>query len=104
MFFTWQINLKGPFTYLGNFMVNQTAYSLLIGISLTFQRQLWPEKKSIFRSEFEGKGTVPLSYSCLQTPPRKNWFYYVRREYATAINFPYIITLKILMFDRSNCD
>jgi len=32
----------------------------LIGNSLTFQRQLWPEKKPIFRSEFERKGTVPL--------------------------------------------
>ena len=46
---------KGPFTYLGNFSfrVNLPAYSLLIGISLTFQSQLWPEKKPIFRSEFE---------------------------------------------------
>ena len=44
-------------------MVNQTAYSLLIGISLTFQRQMWPEKKPIFCSEFERKGTVPLSYT-----------------------------------------
>ena len=32
-------------------------------------------------------------YSCLQTPPRENWFPYLRREYATAINFPCIITL-----------
>ena len=53
--------LKGPLTYLGNFRVNWTAYSLLIGISLTFQRQLWPENKPIFRSEYERKGTVPLS-------------------------------------------
>ena len=32
-------------------------------------------------------------YSCLQIPPRENWFQYVRRVYATAINFPCIITL-----------
>ena len=32
-------------------------------------------------------------YSCLQIPPRKNWFQYVRRDYLTAINFPSIITL-----------
>ena len=25
-------------------------------------------------------------YSCLQIPPRENWFQYVRRAYATAIN------------------
>ena len=25
---------------------------------------------------------------CLQIPPRENWFQYVRRVYATAINFP----------------
>ena len=29
--------------------------------------------------------------SCLQIPPRENWFQYVRRKYWTAINFPYII-------------
>ena len=34
-------------------------------------------------------------YSCLQIPPRENWFQYVRRVYATAINFPCIITLEI---------
>ena len=27
-------------------------------------------------------------YSCLQIPPRENWFQYIRRVYATAINFP----------------
>ena len=32
-------------------------------------------------------------YSCLQIPPKENWFQYVRRVYATAINFPCIITL-----------
>ena len=34
-----------------------------------------------------------LSSSCLQIPPRENCFQYVRRVYATAINFPCIITL-----------
>ena len=29
----------------------------------------------------------------LQIPPRENWFQYVRRVYATTINFPCIITL-----------
>ena len=28
------------------------------------------------------------NYSCLQIPPRENWFQYVRRVYATPINFP----------------
>ena len=32
-------------------------------------------------------------YSCLHIPPRENWFQYVRRVYATAINFPCISTL-----------
>ena len=32
-------------------------------------------------------------YSCLQTPPRENWFQYVRRVYTTAINFSYITAL-----------
>ena len=29
-------------------------------------------------------------------PPRENWFQYVRRVYATAINFPCIITLGLI--------
>ena len=36
-------------------------------------------------------------YSCLQIPPREDWFQYVRRVYATAINFPCIITLFLLI-------
>ena len=35
--------------------------------------------------------------SCLQIPPRENWFQYVRRLYATAINFHCIITLPGVM-------
>ena len=56
-----RILLKGPFTYLDDLRVNKTAYSLLIGISLTFKRQLWPEKKPIFRPEFEWKSIFKLS-------------------------------------------
>ena len=37
-------------------------------------------------------------YSCLQIPPRENWFRYVRRVYATAINFPCITFLAKLFF------
>ena len=37
-------------------------------------------------------------YSWLQIPPRENWFQYVRRVYATAINFPCIITLALTNF------
>ena len=32
-------------------------------------------------------------YSCLQIPPKENWFQYVSRVYATAIIFPCISTL-----------
>ena len=39
-------------------------------------------------------------YSCLQIPPRENWFQYVRREYATAINFPCIITSDLSNLQR----
>ena len=35
-------------------------------------------------------------YSCLQIPPRENWFQYVRRVY--AINFSCIITLGWIYF------
>ena len=40
------------------------------------------------------------TYSCLQIPPRENWFQYERRVYATAIDFPYIVTFGPLE-DRS---
>ena len=36
--------------------------------------------------------------SCLHTLPRENWFQYVRREYATAINFPCISALSVFAF------
>ena len=37
-------------------------------------------------------------YSCLQIPPRGNWFQYVSRVYATAINFPCITFLISVSF------
>ena len=37
-------------------------------------------------------------YSCLQIPPRENWFQYLRRVYTTAINFPCISTLVTAIF------
>ena len=39
-------------------------------------------------------------YSCLQIPPRENWFQYVRRVCATVINFPCIITLILWFFEK----
>ena len=41
-------------------------------------------------------------YSCLQIPPRENWFQYVRRVCAAAINFPCITTLKIVNQARNS--
>jgi len=41
-------------------------------------------------------------YSCLQSTSRENWFHYVRRVYATTINFPCIITLGSLKFKSSS--
>ena len=43
-------------------------------------------------SSSEIRGTLYI-YSCSQILPRENSFQYVRREYATAINFPCLITL-----------
>ena len=45
----------------------------------------------MFLTSSDSKRT--LIFSCLQIPPRENWWQYVRRVYATAINFPCIITL-----------
>ena len=44
-----------------------------------------------------GCDTAETLVLCL-LPPREKWFQYVRREYATAINFPYIITLYLSIF------
>ena len=44
------------------------------------------------------KQTIWRIYYCLKIPPRENWFQYVRRVYATAINFPslhYILGAKV---------
>ena len=38
-------------------------------------------------------------YSCLQIPPRENWFQCVRRVYATANNFPCITFLELVTFE-----
>ena len=39
-------------------------------------------------------------YSCLQIPPRENWFQYLRSVYATAIKFPCIISLSAIMSEH----
>ena len=41
-------------------------------------------------------------YSCLQIPPRENLFQYVRRVYATAINFPCITSLSVAIKQALN--
>jgi len=43
-------------------------------------------------------------YSCLQIPPRENWFQYIRIVIATAINFPCILTLVAIYFSVTFCD
>ena len=40
------------------------------------------------RSYSDTRETLGI-YSCLQKPPIENWFQYIRREYATAINYLY---------------
>ena len=42
-------------------------------------------------------------YSCLQILPSENWFQYIRRVYATAINFPCITFLAQHFISRSAC-
>ena len=42
-------------------------------------------------------------YSCLQIPPRENWFQYVSRVYTTANKFPCIITLGNIRFTPPGC-
>ena len=41
-------------------------------------------------------------FVCFQIPPRENWFQHVRRVYATAINFPCIITLSRSINQQTN--
>ena len=49
-------------------------------------------KLSKLNADTDTEQTLMLD-SCLQSPPRENWFQYVRRVYATDINFPCISTL-----------
>ena len=48
-----------------------------------------------------GHGPMKTNYIqeyCVQTPPRENWFQYVRREYAPVFNFPSLITQVAVIF------
>ena len=54
-------------------------------------------QNSMLLSSSDTKRTL-IIYSCLQIPPRENWFQYVWRVYATAINYPCITFLDIFMF------
>ena len=57
----------------------------MIDNGLTFQRQLWPEKKPTFRSEFERKGSfIPLAYTLFDVFVNMLWI---------KINFEYKIQL-----------
>ena len=55
-------------------------------------------KMKCFLSSSHTRRTLTCIYSCLQIPPRENWFQYVRRVYATAINFPCINTLIVIFW------
>ena len=49
-------HLKGPFTYLAIFRVNyKQPIRCLLVFSLTFQRQLWSEKKADFLYRIRGQ-------------------------------------------------
>ena len=64
---------------IGNYYVNYQNYQNSMVLSST-------DTKRTLRHLF--------IYSCLQISPRENWFQCLRRVYATAINFPCIITLE----------
>ena len=68
----------------GNFYVNYQIYQNVMLLTLSDTKKHW------------------CIYSCLQIPPRENWFQYVRtrRVYATAINFPCNITLGLPIKDE----
>ena len=63
------------------------------------RRMSKPEIGSIFHIKNRWNILVIGNYY-LQIPPRENWFLYVRRVYATAINFPCSITLLDSVFSR----
>ena len=48
--------------------------------------------------EISGFNMYACIYSCFKTQPRENRFQYVRRKYATANNFPCLITLYITWY------
>ena len=68
---------------IGNYYVNYQNYQNSMVLSST-------DTKRTLRHLF--------IYSCLQIPPRENWFQYVRRVYATVINFPSITFLVLVNY------
>ena len=104
--------------YLQSRLLPQPVYCVLfekegvIGGNINTRRMSKPDMGSIFHIKDQYSGNRKLlyellkllmlgywtntdAYSCLQIPPRENWFQYVRRVYATAINFPCFITLDL---------
>ena len=51
-------------------------------------------------SSSDTRGTLKHLFLFTNTAPRENWFQYVRRENATAVNFPYIIALRLSVVQR----
>ena len=50
-------------------------------------------QNSMLLTSSDTKRTLRHLFLSLRIPPRENWFQYVRRVYATAINFPCITFL-----------
>ena len=68
--------------------------------NINIRRTSQPDMGSIFhiQNQWKRKLLCELSkciYSCLQIPPRENWFQHERRVYAITINFPCITTLAL---------
>ena len=72
----FHINNQWNIMVIGNYYVNIQNY-----------------QNSMLLTSTDTKRTLRHIFSCLQIPPRENWFQYVRRVYATANNFPCISTL-----------
>ena len=79
-------------------LINHIIVSYDQNISLIFYVNYQNYQKSMLWTSSDTKRTYWDIYSCLQIPPRVNWFPYIRRVYAAAINVPCITFLGQLLF------
>ena len=88
-------------TVSGRYCKHKTDVEAWHGIHLSHKKSMKYSGHRKLLRDFQNYQNLILNehwciYSCLQIPPKENWFQYVRRVYTTAIKSPCIITLVLI--------